>query len=190
MVIEDPLDFNMLLGCDYVYAMQVVVSTFFRVMYFNHAEEIVTIDQLDFLDPSPDPTRDQAFPLSIPSVSIDTTPPRVSYVASCPLRLIATEEKPLCSCLPSQDSVPTIYQVIHHIQTVEPTLHSINLFEILDTCLISDNLLPLDEVLLDSLIQSNLLMDVGSVVTNSNPDLMHKLDISFDGRPYVGLVES
>ena len=32
MVIEEPLDFNMLLGCDYVYAMQAVVSTFFRVM--------------------------------------------------------------------------------------------------------------------------------------------------------------
>ena len=44
MVIEDPLDFNMLLGCDYVYAMQAVVSTFFCVMYFNHGEEIVTID--------------------------------------------------------------------------------------------------------------------------------------------------
>ena len=29
MVIEDPLDFNMLLGHDYVYAMQVMVSTFF-----------------------------------------------------------------------------------------------------------------------------------------------------------------
>ena len=32
MVIEDPLDFNMLLGSDYVYAMQAVVSTFFHVM--------------------------------------------------------------------------------------------------------------------------------------------------------------
>ena len=38
MVIEDHLDFNMLLGRDYVYAMQVVVSTFFRVMYFNPGE--------------------------------------------------------------------------------------------------------------------------------------------------------
>ena len=37
MVIEDPMDFNMLLGRDYVYAMQAVVSTFFRVMYFNHS---------------------------------------------------------------------------------------------------------------------------------------------------------
>ena len=38
MVTEDPLDFNMLLGRDYVYPMQVVVSTLFRVMYFNHGE--------------------------------------------------------------------------------------------------------------------------------------------------------
>ena len=53
MVIEDPLDFNMLLGRDSVYAMQAVVSTFFHVLYFNHGDEIVTIDQLDFLDPSP-----------------------------------------------------------------------------------------------------------------------------------------
>ena len=44
LVIEDPLDFNMLLRCDYVYAMQAVVSTFFRVMYFNHGKEIVTIN--------------------------------------------------------------------------------------------------------------------------------------------------
>ena len=58
MVIEDPLDFNMILGCDYVYAMQVVVSMLLHVMYFNHGEEMVTIDQLYFLDPSPDPIRD------------------------------------------------------------------------------------------------------------------------------------
>ena len=82
----------MLLGRDYVYAMRVVVSTLFHVMYFNHGKEIVTIDQLDFLDPSPDPTRDQVFPLLIPSVSIDTTPPWVSYVASFLVHSIATEK--------------------------------------------------------------------------------------------------
>ena len=38
MVIKDPLDFNMLLRHDYFYAMQAVVSTLFRVMYFNHGE--------------------------------------------------------------------------------------------------------------------------------------------------------
>ena len=55
--------------------MQAMVSTFFHVMYFNHGEEIATIDQLYFLNLSTDPTRDQVFPLLIPSVSIETTPP-------------------------------------------------------------------------------------------------------------------
>ena len=32
MVIEDPMDFNMLLGCDYGYAMQAMVSKLFHVM--------------------------------------------------------------------------------------------------------------------------------------------------------------
>ena len=103
MVIEDPLDFNMLLGCDYVDAMQTMVSTFFHVMYFNHGEEIFTIDRLDFLDSSPDPSRDQDFPLLIPSVSVDTTPPWVSYVTSYPSCSIATEKKHMDSCFPSQD---------------------------------------------------------------------------------------
>ena len=53
-------------------------------------------------------------------------------------------------------------------------------------CPISNDLLPLDEVFLESLIQSYLLLDVGSVVTKSNPDLPSKPDLS----SYVGLVES
>ena len=40
MVIEDPLDFNILLGHDYVYAMKAMVSTLFRVMYFNHGKKL------------------------------------------------------------------------------------------------------------------------------------------------------
>ena len=36
MVVQGPLDFNLLLGRDYVYAMKVVVSTLVRVMYFDH----------------------------------------------------------------------------------------------------------------------------------------------------------
>ena len=88
--------------------MQAMVSTFFRVMYFNHGEEIFTVNQLDFLDLSPNPTRDHVFPLLIPSVSINTTPPQVSYVASCPLRSIATKKQLLFSCLPSRDLVPIV----------------------------------------------------------------------------------
>ena len=44
MVVQGPLDFNMLLGHDYVYAMKAVVSTLFRVMHFPHDGNIVTID--------------------------------------------------------------------------------------------------------------------------------------------------
>ena len=68
----------------------------------------------------------------------------------------------------------------HPIQTMEPSLHSINPFESLDICPISDDLLPLDEVFLESLIQSDLLLDVGSVVTKSNAELINKTDLFVD----------
>ena len=51
MVVQGPVDFNMLLGCDYVYAMKAVVSTLLRVMHFPHDGKIVTIDQLCFVTP-------------------------------------------------------------------------------------------------------------------------------------------
>ena len=69
---------------------------------------------------------------------------------------------------------------------MESTLHSIDPFESLDMCSISDDLLPSDEVFLESLIQSDLLLDVGSVVTKSKPNLPSKTDLS----SYVDLVES
>ena len=95
-------------------------------------------------------------------------------MVSCPLHSIATEKQPLFSCLPSQDLVPIVEHVSHPIQTVGPNLHSVDPFESLDMCPISDDLLPLDEVFLESLIQSDLLLDVGSVVTKSNPDFPSK----------------
>ena len=68
------------------------------------------------------------------------------------LRSIATEKKPLFSCLPSRDLVPVVDQVSHPIQTMELALHSVNPFESLDMCLISDDLLPSDEVFINYLI--------------------------------------
>ena len=49
MVVQVPLYFNMLLGCDYVYTVKDVVSTLFRVMCFPHDGKIVTIDQISFI---------------------------------------------------------------------------------------------------------------------------------------------
>jgi hypothetical protein len=52
MVVQDPLDFSLLLGRDYVYAMKAIVSTFFRVISFPHDGRVVTVDQLSFIDPA------------------------------------------------------------------------------------------------------------------------------------------
>jgi hypothetical protein len=52
MVIQDPLDFSLLLGRDYVYAMKAIVSTLFRVISFPHDGWVVTVDQLSFIDPA------------------------------------------------------------------------------------------------------------------------------------------
>ena len=51
MVVPGPLDFNLLLGCDYTYAMGALVSSLFRVVCFPHEGWIVTIDQLAFFGP-------------------------------------------------------------------------------------------------------------------------------------------
>ena len=76
----------------------------------------------------------------------------MSYVASCHLRSISTEKQPLFSCLPSSDLVLAVDQVSNPIKIVEPALHSIDPFESLDMCPISDDILPSDEVFLESLI--------------------------------------
>jgi hypothetical protein len=52
MVVQDPLDFSLLLGRDYVYAMKAIVSTLFHVISFPHDGRVVTVDQLSFIDPT------------------------------------------------------------------------------------------------------------------------------------------
>jgi len=49
MVVHDSLEFNLLLGRDYVYSMKDFVSTLFRVMCFPHNGHIVIIEQLSFI---------------------------------------------------------------------------------------------------------------------------------------------
>jgi hypothetical protein len=52
-VVDAPLDYNLLLGRSWTYAMQAVVATVFRVLLFPHEGWIVTIDQLSFSRPDP-----------------------------------------------------------------------------------------------------------------------------------------
>ena len=50
MIAPGPLDYNLLIGCDYVYNMEAMVSTLFRVMCFPHEGKILTINQLSLPD--------------------------------------------------------------------------------------------------------------------------------------------
>ena len=51
MVVQGPLDYNLLLGHDYIYSMGAIVSSLFRVMCFPHEGRVVQlVDQLSFPD--------------------------------------------------------------------------------------------------------------------------------------------
>ena len=74
MVVQGPLYFKPLLGCDYVYAMKDVVSTLFRVMHFPHDGNIVTIDQLSFVTPDHHITPSNQTALNVPHVLVVPSP--------------------------------------------------------------------------------------------------------------------
>ena len=49
MVVQGPLDYNLLLGRDYIYCMGAIVSSLFRVMCFPHEGRMVKlVDQMSF----------------------------------------------------------------------------------------------------------------------------------------------
>ena len=74
MVVQGPLDFNLLLGCDYVYAMKAIVSRLFRVMHFPHDGNIVTIDQLSFVTPDHHITPSNQTAQNVPHVLVVPSP--------------------------------------------------------------------------------------------------------------------
>jgi hypothetical protein len=82
IVVLGPLEFNMIHGHDYVYAMKVVVSTLFLVMHFPHNRIIVTNDQLSSDNSHPNSLSAWFSPFCVPSVRVNSSPPQVNYVAS------------------------------------------------------------------------------------------------------------
>jgi hypothetical protein len=104
MVVQDPLDFSLLLGRDYVYAMKAIVSTLFHVISFPHDGRIVTVDQLSFIDP--------AWIASLNGSYMQTVspPPQVNYVALSPMAST------------SDDLDPVVDMVISSIGLLEPDL--------------------------------------------------------------------
>jgi hypothetical protein len=51
-VVDAPLDYNILLGRNWTYAMLAIVSLVFCVLCFPHEGKIVMIDQFSFAQPS------------------------------------------------------------------------------------------------------------------------------------------
>ena len=47
-VVNAPIDYNLLLGRSWTYAMEAVPSSYFRCIKFPHEGKLVTIDQLSF----------------------------------------------------------------------------------------------------------------------------------------------
>jgi hypothetical protein len=62
-VINAQLDYNILLGRSYMYAMKAVASSVFRTIMFPHNGKIVTIDQVSHYDPNPSSNLDNILPL-------------------------------------------------------------------------------------------------------------------------------
>ena len=74
MVVQGPLDFNLLLGHDYVYAMKAVVSTLFIVMHFPHDGKIATINYLVFVTLDHCVTPSNQTVLNVPHVLVIPSP--------------------------------------------------------------------------------------------------------------------
>ena len=74
MVVQDPLYFNLLHGCDYVDSMKFLVSILFRVMYFTHDGNIVTVDKLSFIKPDHHMTPNHQTSLNVSHVLVVPSP--------------------------------------------------------------------------------------------------------------------
>jgi hypothetical protein len=61
--INTPLDYNILFGHSYMYAMKAVASSIFQTMMFHHNGKIVTIDQVSHYEPNPFANIDNILPL-------------------------------------------------------------------------------------------------------------------------------
>jgi hypothetical protein len=133
MVVQDPLDFDLLLGRDYVYAMKFIVSTLFHVIYFPHDGRMVTIDQILFVGPyltiNPMTSLNESYMQSISPF------PWVNYVALCPMTST------------SDDLDLVVHMVISSVGLLELDLLTPN--ETLDMCSFQSILLPSSEDLLE-----------------------------------------
>jgi hypothetical protein len=62
-VVDEPLDYNFLLGRNWIYVITTVISSVFRTLCFPHDGKIVTINQLSFAYASPNASVGPSIPV-------------------------------------------------------------------------------------------------------------------------------
>jgi hypothetical protein len=142
MVVQDPLDFYLLLGRDYVYSMKAIVSNLFCVIYFPHDGRMVTIDQLSFI--GLDLTINPMTSLNGSYMQLVSPLPHVNYVALSPMTSTSDE----------LDLV--VDMVISSVGMLEPDLLTPG--DTLDTCSFRRIILPSSEDILESMTAFSLDM--------------------------------
>lgn len=148
MVVRGPLDFNLFLGRDYVYAMKAIISTLFCVMSFPHNGNIVIADQLLF--PSLVSTTNNMPPLNFPDSKVVSTLPRVNYVATGPMFSVTDVSEPL-TIFSSSFDLDLVIDMENPMGLLE---HDVLIpFGSLDMCSFQRTILPSNEDLLEAMIK-------------------------------------
>jgi hypothetical protein len=147
LVVQDPLDFDLILGRDYVYSMKAIVSTLFQMIFFPHDGRIVTTDQLSFVGPEL---------ITNPTTSVNgyymstvSPPPQVNHVALSPMPSVANENDPLIVCSISNDLDLIVDMVISLIGILDPDL--LTPIATLDMCSFQSVFLLSNEDLLEAM---------------------------------------
>jgi hypothetical protein len=133
MVVRDPVDFSLLLGRDYVYAMKSIVSTLFHGISFPHDGRIVTINQLSFIGPNRITSLNGSYMQTVSPL------PQVNYVALSPMTST------------SDDLDPIVDMVISSVGLLEPNL--LTPVATLDMCSFQSDYLPSSEDLFESMTE-------------------------------------
>jgi hypothetical protein len=151
MVIQGLLDFNLVIGWDYVYAMKVVVSTLFQVTHFPHNGNIVTIEHLSFV--SPDLNVNHLTSLNVPYMKVIYLLAQVNYVVSCPMSSTTNEKEPVIVFSTSLDSYLVVDMVNPSMGSLEHDISPVTPIESLDIHSFQSIFLPSNEDLLESMVK-------------------------------------
>jgi hypothetical protein len=149
MVVQDPLDFDLLLRQDYVYSMKAIVSTLLRVISFPHDERDVTIDQLLFV--GPDLTINSMTSLNGSYMQTVSPSPQVNYAALSSMPSMINVDEPLTVRSLPYDLDMVVDMVISLIGLLE--LDLLTPITTLGMCSFQSVFLPSSEDLLEAMTE-------------------------------------